>query len=231
MLKTVRRELAVLNFRFLSFVLVSDLVLRISDFHVVGGGVIKLNFSITIPDRLLWPFVVLVLLYRRARYGYAFRRIPLTRGKYAIVDPEDFERLNKHKWSANKNANTFYARRTKRTGKKILSIMMHRQILHPPAHLFVDHINHNGLDNRKANLRLATYAQNSYNRIYSRKSRSSKYTGVSWRKQAKKWAVVVGYNNKNIFIGYFKDEIQAAKAYDKAAKKYHGEFASLNFKE
>jgi hypothetical protein len=199
--------------------------------HAVEGGVIKLNFSITIPDRLARFVIALTLLYRRARYGYAFRRIPLTQGKYAIVDPEDFERLNKHKWHAVKSANTFYVGRTIYAGKKHISIRMHRQILHPPDHLFVDHINHNGLDNRKANLRLATCAQNSYNRIYFRKSNSSKYTGVSWNKQEKKWAVVIGYNKKNKFIGYFKDEIQAAKAYDQAAKEYHGEFASLNFKE
>ena len=197
----------------------------------MGGGGIKLNFSITIPDRLARLFVALLLSYRRARYGYAFRRIPLTQGKYAIVDPEDFERLNKHKWYACKSTNTFYAGRTNRVGKKYISIRMHREVIHPPDHLFVDHINHNGLDNRKANLRTATFAQNSYNRIHFRKSESSKYTGVSWKKQKKKWIVLIRYNCKNKFIGYFKDEIQAAKAYDKAAMKYHGQFASLNFKE
>jgi hypothetical protein len=108
---------------------------------------------------------------------------------------------------------------------------MQRQILQPPDDLVVDHINHNGLDNRKANLRLATCAQNSYNRKQFRKRQTSKYTGVSWIKQIKKWRVIICYKRKNIHIGYFKDEKQAAKAYDKAAKQYHGEFASLNFKE
>ena len=197
----------------------------------MGGGGIKLTFSITIPDRPARLFVALLLLYRRARYGYAFRRIPLTQGKYAIVDPEDFERLNKHKWFAVKSANTFYVGRTIYAGKKHISIRMHREVIHPPDHLLVDHINHNGLDNRKANLRPATCAQNSYNRKQFRKRKTSKYTGVSWRKQKKKWTVIIRYNCKNKFIGYFKDEIQAAKAYDKAAKEYHGEFASLNFKE
>jgi hypothetical protein len=192
---------------------------------------IKLNYSITItvPDRLGRFFIAMTLLYRRARYGYAFRRIPLTQGKYAIVDPEDFERLNKHKWYALKNTNTFYATRKKRIGKKYVSIGMHREILNPPDHLVVDHINHNGLDNRKANLRLATCAQNSYNRRQLRKNKSSKYIGVSWKQWTKKWAVIIGHKRKYIIVGYFKDEIQAAKAYDKAAKKYHGEFATLNF--
>jgi hypothetical protein len=196
----------------------------------VGVG-IKLNFSITIPDRPAELFIALILFYRRARYGYPFRRIPLTQGKYAIVDPEDFERLNKHKWYAVRDTRTFYAHRKKRVGKKYVSIGMHREILDPPGHLVVDHINHNGLDNRKANLRLATSAQNSYNRRQLRKNKSSKYIGVSWKERTKKWAAIICYKRENIIIGYFKDEIQAAKAYDKAAKKYHGQFASLNFPE
>jgi len=196
-----------------------------------GGGCITLNFSITIPDGLARLFIALALFYRRARYGYTFRRIPLTQGKYAIVDPEDFERLNKHKWYAARDTRTFYAHRKKRVGKKYVSIGMHREILNPPGHLMVDHINHNGLDNRKANLRLATCAQNSYNRRQVRKNKSSKYIGVSWKQWTKKWAVIICYKRKNKIVGYFKDEIQAAKAYDKAAKMYHGEFATLNFPE
>ena len=197
----------------------------------MGGTIVEFVIRIRIPSWLAWPFVALLLLHRRARYGYAFRRIPLTQGKYAIVDQDDFERLNKHKWHVCKSANTFYARRTIYTGKKRISIMMHREVIHPPENLLVDHINHNGLDNRKANLRLATCEQNSYNRIRFRKSQSSKYKGVRWNKQIKKWAVIICFNKKSKFIGYFEDEIQAAKAYDKAAKKYHKEFASLNFPE
>ncbi len=199
--------------------------------HALGGGSITiiLSITITIPDRLARPFVALILLYRRARYGYAFRRIPLTRGKYTIVDTDDFERLNKHKWFAVKSTNTFYAGRTVHFGKKSISIRMHRQVIHLPDHLFVDHINHNGLDNRKANLRPATCAQNNYNRILLRKSKTSKYKGVNWKKEARKWIVRIGVNGKQKQVGYFKDEIQAAKAYDEAAKKYHKEFAALNF--
>jgi len=200
----------------------------------VGVGVIKLNLSITItiPDRLGRLFIALTLFYRRARYGYTFRRIPLTQGKCAIVDPDDFERLNKHKWYAMKHRNTFYAGRCSNIGKKKKYIAMHREILNPPGHLFVDHINHNGLDNRKANLRPATYAQNNFNRlIIKRKGSSSKYRGVSWCKRKKKWHARICVNDEKKLIGYFKEEIHAAKAHDKTSKKFHEEFASLNFEK
>ena len=109
---------------------------------------------------------------------------------------------------------------------------MHREIINPPEHLLVDHINHNGWDNRKANLRHATCAQNNHNRlIIKRENSSSKYKGVTWQKATKKWMVRIDIHGEQKLVGFFKDEILAAKAYDKAAKKYHTEFAVLNFKE
>jgi len=107
---------------------------------------------------------------------------------------------------------------------------MHREVIGPPDHLEVDHINHNGLDNRKANIRPATHTQNNFNRlIIKRKGSSSKYRGVSWCKRKKRWRARICVNGEKKLIEYFKDEIQAAKAYDKAAKKYYGQFACLNF--
>jgi hypothetical protein len=106
---------------------------------------------------------------------------------------------------------------------------MHRLIIKAPDGLVVDHINYNGLDNRKANLRLATLKQNSRHVIRTMNPGSSKYKGVSWYTRDKVWAVKIMVDGKTIRIGYFRNEIEAAKAYDKAAKKYHGEFAALNF--
>jgi len=95
--------------------------------------------------------------------------------------------------------------------------------------LFADHINHNTFDNRKANLRPATQTQNNRNRRKFSGQSNSKYKGVYWKKHIKKWVAQIGVNRKVIHLGCFKKEIDAARAYDEGAKKYHGEFASLNF--
>lgn len=108
---------------------------------------------------------------------------------------------------------------------------MHNEVIRPPKGLINDHINRNGLDNRKANLRPVTRAQNTLNRLYKfkRKDSPSKYKGVTWHKYTKKWQAQICYAGKHKFVGYFNDEIQAAKAYDAAAIKYHKDFAVLNF--
>jgi hypothetical protein len=94
--------------------------------------------------------------------------------------------------------------------------------------MFVDHIDHNGLNNRRSNLRLCTAQQNARNHRPQLRG-SSKYKGVSWRQDGKVFRALIWHNGKSINLGRFKNEIDAAKAYDKAAKKYFGEFAYLNF--
>jgi hypothetical protein len=106
---------------------------------------------------------------------------------------------------------------------------MHREIMNPPEGLVVDHIDHNGLNNRKSNLRICTRSQNQCNQY--RFDGKSKYKGVAWFKRTRKWTAAVCLRGKRYRLGYFEREIDAAMAYDKAAKKYHREFACLNFPE
>ena len=188
---------------------------------------VKIPFYIPVPDFIMRLCVWGAVLYRKCRYGCTFRRIPLTRGQYAIVDVEDFAELNKYKWFASKYSNSFYARRVIYGGRVI---QMHRQVMKYSGELVVDHRNGNGLDNRKANLRLATRRQNQFNRKQRCDAVLSKYKGVTFRKKTNKWLVRIGYNGERINLGVFDNEADAAKAYDEAAKELFGEFAALNFK-
>ena len=198
---------------------------------------VKIHFYIPIPTFIESIFVYFLLRYRKKIYGYPFRKIKLTQGLYAIIDPEDYEQLNIHKWYAVRAGQTFYAVRsiyierpransTKR--KMRTTVKMHRQIMRPDKDLVVDHINHNGLDNRRKNLRCVTTEENNRNRIFKG---SSQYIGVHWCEDRKKWRVRIYINGIKVHIGYYDSEIEAAKAYDEAARKYRGEFAVLNFGE
>lgn len=161
--------------------------------------------------------------------------IPLTYGKFAIVDDADYELTSKFKWSSINGTNTDYAICSVHLGylhsptkKRIkCTLRLHRLIMRPPKAMEVDHINHNGLDCRRSNMRICTKAQNQYNK-YSHIG-SSRYKGVSWDKDAQKWRADIHNNGRHITLGKFYDEIDAALAYDEAAIKYAGEFAFTNF--
>lgn len=157
------------------------------------------------------------------------KKIKLTQGKFALVDDEDFEELSKYKWVADNFHTVWYARRYIKLARgKYSSIRMHRVIMKAPKGVEIDHINCNGLDNRKENLRFCTSSQNKYNKP-KRKSGSSKYKGVHAYYDGR-WAVHIqaaGLKMKQ--IGVFNTQEEAARAYDAAARKYHGEFAYLNF--
>ncbi len=105
---------------------------------------------------------------------------------------------------------------------------MHREIMQPRDDRVVDHRNCNSLDNRRANLRFATHAENMHNRR-KRKNATSQYIGVFYRKDTRKWVAKIMIGRKRIQLGNFENEIDAARAYDEGAKKYHKEFARLNF--
>lgn len=150
-----------------------------------------------------------------------YKLIPLTKGKFAMVDNEDFDLV--------KDINWYY------TGgyahNNVLG-RMHRYIMNAPDHLEVDHKEHDTLDNRRSNLRLATRLQNTSNKKHI-KGGSSRFKGVSWYKRLNKWKVSISINRKYHYIGSFTDEQEAAKAYDKKAIELRGEWAyqTLNFPE
>lgn len=158
------------------------------------------------------------------------KEIPLSQGKVALVDDEDFERINRHKWFAHKKTTgKFYAVRNIGQIPHRRLTSMHREVMNAPQGLEVDHVHSDDtLDNRKANLRLATHSQNKCN-VKRRADNKSGYKGVSWSKQKNKWQAHIESKGKQINLGLFTNLVDAAIAYDKAAKELHGEFASLNF--
>lgn len=158
-------------------------------------------------------------------------KIALSQGKFALVDAEDFEYLNQWKWYAQWMSSTrsFYARRNFNTGSGRTTLHMHRVILGiTDTEVQVDHINHNTLDNRKHNLRICAKHENTKNKKKS-SNNTSGFKGVTWDSRRGQWKAKIGYNGKSIHIGYYDDPYAAAKAYDSASNKYHGEFGMTNF--
>lgn len=158
------------------------------------------------------------------------KEITLTQGQIALVDDEDFDAVSRLKWSARfcKCTHSFYATRTDRS-KGSRTVLMHRFILNAAgADLFVDHINHDTLDNRRENLRLCSRAENCRN-ARKRSDGISRFKGVSWDAETGKWRARIDFNGKTINIGRFHEETDAAAAYDRKALELHGEFALTNF--
>lgn len=146
-------------------------------------------------------------------------------GVFVLVDDEDFEYLNKFKWNLCHGYAQRFGRITEDFYRK--SMLMHREIIHASKGIQVDHINHDQLDNRKSNLRLVTKSQNMMN-AKKRTMCKSPYKGVCWFNNYQKWMSSITINGKKKFLGYFEYDKDAAVAYNKAAKKYFGEFSLLN---
>ncbi len=158
------------------------------------------------------------------------KKIKLSNGSYAIVDDEDFEKLSKYNWHIRENgyavANIPYRGPDGMVIKR-KSERMHRMVMGNPENMFIDHANHNPLDNRKINLRIVKQNQNMWN-LTKHKDGKSKYKGVSLDSRRKKWLAKICKFRKQKFIGYFLNEEEAAIAYNLHAKEMFGEYAFLN---
>lgn len=150
--------------------------------------------------------------------------IPLTKGYDAIVDAEDYSDVARFKWTALvAKSGIIYAYR--RENRK--TIYLHRYIMQPSAGLVVDHANHNGLDNRRKNLRVTTHSNNHFN-SRARRNAGSQYKGLYWSKQKGKWHVrAIDRDGKSHHGGFFEEELVAAEAYKNLAIKLQGEFACV----
>ena len=159
-----------------------------------------------------------------------FLQIPLSQGYTALVDLSDRELVTQHNWHAWARDGLVYAVTNINRNSQRRQISMHRLILgiadtNKPL---VDHINHNGIDNRRANLRLASSSQNNANQALSKGAKTSKYKGVSWHSSTNKWQASIRVKGKQTYLGLFTSEEKAAVAYNQAAIIHFGDFAFLN---
>jgi len=159
--------------------------------------------------------------------------IKLTKGYYTKVDNNDYKFLSQYKWLALScgSGGPYAARKVVVNGKDKV-VMMHRVIMMILDGDYVDHKNRDPLDNRKENLRVCNASQNAFNSRKQNGNYSSKYVGVSYvtneKVKYKKWTSYFKKEGKNIYLGHFKTEKEAALAYNKAAKNNIGRFACLN---
>ncbi len=153
--------------------------------------------------------------------------IVLSSGEKCLVDREDLERVNRYTWRLEHFNRKSYARCTMRTNGKNTKARLHRFILGAKAGDVVDHINGDTLDNRKSNLRYCTLSESAKNRVKNKTSKN-KYKGVRKEPNCSRWCAFISINSKKTYLGIFKTEEAAAKAYNIAAKNNYKQFAKLN---
>ncbi len=158
------------------------------------------------------------------------REIPLTRGKVALVDDDDFDLVSTFKWCASQDRRTWYAQSVHRVNGRRVHVRLHRIVLGVnDRSQQVDHVNGNGLDCRRCNLRIATSAQNAMNR----KTRVDSKSGMKGVKQShgclNRWTAHIKRDGRHIHVGSFSTPEDAARAYDQVARRLFGEFARTNY--
>lgn len=154
--------------------------------------------------------------------------IELNNSRVALIDETDEQLIRRYNWNVVIGKRLLYAFTVLETRAPI---SMHRFLLKPPASVMVDHINHDGLDNRRCNLRLATRQQNAWNSRKADRTRTSNYKGVTyagWGKKRKRWRAIIFIKRRRVHLGYFHTQEEAAIAYNEAAQQAFGSFACLN---
>ena len=179
------------------------------------------------PDDKGNPFPLPASFERDKLNGLKMKEIVLTQGKVALVDDEDYEYLNQWKWRTTKSRKKYYASRASYVSGKRKTIFMHRVIMNTPVGMETDHIDGNELNNVRSNLRIVTSRQNKLNvKPYANR----KYVGVYiYHKKGHSYIKAsIHHNGRNISLGNYPSEEEAALAYNEAALKYRGEYAYLN---
>jgi hypothetical protein len=160
------------------------------------------------------------------------KTIPLTQGQFAVVDDADYEALSQHKWCAEKKGRTYYAVRGRKRNERQSgrgNIKMHMVIAGTPPGHDTDHVDGNGLNNQRRNLRVVSHAHNLHNTTRKQHGCTSRFRGISWSARERRWRAAVQVDGRRIELGYFKCEFEAAAAYDAAGIANFGEHFTPNF--
>lgn len=156
------------------------------------------------------------------------KKIPLTQGYFALVDDSDYEAISKYKWHIKKHGRTFYAKHSTKKGdnRKQKTVYMHSLLLATPRGMEVDHIDGDGLNNRRDNIRVCVHAENTRN-ARTRLDNKSGFRGVHFHSRDMVWSASIGFKNKRVHLGYFSSKLLAREAYRDASIKYYGNFARV----